>query len=561
MRNDKFRRLLRRFWIGVSLFLLNCALARGQEAKVAAAPDAATDVRALADAVRGLQAQVQTLSSQVSELRTDEQRWHAEARELRSELEVTRAQLASHPSAMDNAVNTASNNSSNYGSSNYGESSTSQQRFAPTSPDSRANLNPFGARESAAPTTLDERVTKLEDSQDLIDAKLTEQSQTKVESGSKYRLRLSGIVLFNLFDTRGLVDNLDFPGWAIPGAAGISSNAFGASLRQSQIGLEVFGPEIAGARTSANVKFDFAGGFADLPNGISMGLMRLRTGTIRMDWANTSIIAGQDSLFFSPLSPTSLSSLAVPPLSYAGNLWNWAPQVRIEHRKELSEASSLLFQAGILDSFTGDLPDQSKRFPTEGEQSGQPAYAARVAWSHRLFAQNFTLGAGGYYGRQNWEFGRNVDGWAGTVDVSLPLGRYFAVTGEFYRGRAVGGIAGAVGQDVLLSGPVADSTTTIRGLNSVGGWTQLKFKPTAKFEINAALGDDNPFAGELRRFPATRNYYGYSISRNMSPFANFIYQARSNVLFSAEYRRIQTYTPVGTFAAANQFGTSVGYIF
>ena len=566
--------------------VLNCALARGQEPKVAAqtaAPsDAATDVRALADAVRGLQAQVQTLSSQVSELRTDEQRWHAEARELRSELEITRAQLASHPGAPDNAVNNSSNNasksasnnslnnfpnqgSSNYGSlnntSNYGGSSTSRQGFAVTSPDSNTDLNPVGTGESAAPDTLAERVTKLEDNQDLIDAKLTEQSQTKVESGSKYRVRLSGIVLFNLFDTRGRVDNLDIPGWAIPSTPGISSNGFGASLRQSQIGLEVFGPEIAGARTSANVKFDFAGGFADLPNGISMGLVRLRTGTVRMDWANTSIIAGQDSLFFSPLSPTSLSSLAVPPLSYAGNFWNWAPQVRVEHRKELSDASSLLFQAGILDSFTGDLPDHSKRFATEGEQSGQPAYAARVAWSHRLFAQNFTIGAGGYYGRQNWGFGRNVDGWAGTLDFSLPLGRYFAVTGEFYRGRAVGGISGAVGQDVLLSGPVTDSTTTIRGLNSVGGWTQLKFKPTAKFEINAALGDDNPFADELRRFPATRNYYGYSISRNMSPFANFIYQVRSNVLFSAEYRRIQTYTPNGTFAAANQFGTSVGYIF
>jgi hypothetical protein len=557
--------------------LLSCVLARGQEAKAAAqtaaAPDAASDLRTLADAVRGLQAQVQTLNSQVSELRTDEQRWHAEARELRSELEVTRAQLASHPNAPDNDVNNSSNsssnnssnNSSNYGSSNnpskYGESSTSQQRFAPPSPDSRTNLNPFGIRESAAPMTLDERVAKLEDSQDLIDAKLTEQSQTKVESGSKYRVRLSGIVLFNLFDTRGLVDNVDFPQWAIPSQAGVSSNAFAASLRQSQIGLEVFGPEIAGARTSANVKFDFAGGFAELPNGISMGLMRLRTGTIRMDWTNTSIIAGQDSLFFAPLSPTSLSSLAVPALSYSGNLWNWAPQVRIEHRKELSDASSLLFQAGILDSFTGDVPAQSPRFPTEGEQSGQPAYAARVAWSHHLFAQNFTLGAGGYYGRQNWGFGRNVDGWAGTVDVSLPLGRFFAVTGEFYRGRAVGGISGAVGQDVLFSGPATDSTTSIRGLNSVGGWTQLKFKPTAKFEINAALGDDNPFAGELRRFPATQNYYGYSISRNMSPFANFIYQVRSNVLFSAEYRRIQTYSPDGTFSAANQFGTSVGYIF
>ena len=95
--------------------LLSCALARGQEAKAAAqtaaAPDATSDLRALADAVRGLQAQVQTLSSQVSELRTDEQRWHAEARELRSELEVTRAQLASHPNAPDNDVNNSSNNS------------------------------------------------------------------------------------------------------------------------------------------------------------------------------------------------------------------------------------------------------------------------------------------------------------------------------------------------------------------------------------------------------------------------------------------------------------------
>jgi hypothetical protein len=556
MRNNRCRRSFFRVWIGVSLFFLSGALARGQEsaagARIAAPPDAAADVRALADAVRALQAQVQTLSSQVSELRTDEQRWHTEARELRSELEITRARLAWHPGAVDNTVNN---------SSNYAESPTSRQRFAPPSPDPNTNLSTSGTGESAASATLQERVTKLEDSQDLIDAKLTEQSQTRVESGSKYPLRLSGIVLFNLFDARGGVDNLDFPQWAIPHTPSISSNAFGASLRQSQIGLEAFGPEIAGARTSANVKFDFAGGFAQLPNGISMGLVRLRTGTVRMDWTNTSIIAGQDSLFFSPLSPTSLSSLAVPALSYAGNLWNWTPQVRIEHRKELSDASSLLFQAGILDSLTGDLPVPGERVPTQGEQSGQPAYAARVAWSHRLFAQNLTLGAGGYYGRQNWEFGRHVDGWAGTLDLSLPLGRLFGVTGEIYRGRAVGGISGAVGQDVLLSGPVTDSTTTIRGLNSVGGWMQLKFKPTAKFEINAAVGDDNPFAGELRRFPATQNYYGYSISRNLSPFANFIYQVRSNVLFSAEYRRIQTYAPYGSLSAANQFGTSVGYIF
>ncbi len=550
MRNNKIRGSLLRVCIGATSFLLSCTIAGGQEPTPQAATkpaptDAAPDVRALADAIRSLQAQVQTLNSQVSELHTDEQRWHAEARELRSELELTRAQLSSRPEVL-----------------NYAESSTSSQKFLPPSPNSNPNPNSPETMQTAPATTLEQRLTELEDTQNLLEAKINEQSQTKVESGSKYRVRLSGIVLLNLFDTRGPVDNVDFPQLAVPPAFGNSSNAFAATIRQSQIGLEVFGPEIAGARTSANVKFDFAGGFADLPNGVSMGLVRLRTGTIRMDWANTSIIAGQDSLFFSPLTPTSLASLAIPPLSYAGNLWSWTPQIRIEHRKDLRDGSNLLFEAGILDSLTGDIPlTQGYRSPTAGEQSGQPAYAGRIAWSHHLFERDFTAGVGGYYGRQNWDFGRHVDGWAVTADVAVPLGRFFTVTGEFYRGRAVGGLAGGVGQDILLSGSVTDPTTSIRGLDSIGGWTQLKFKPTARFEVNAALGDDNPFANELRRFPATQYYYGYSISRNLSPFINFIYQVRSDVLFSVEYKRIQTYTIDSNFNAANQFGISIGYIF
>jgi hypothetical protein len=542
--------LLRVCFAATSL-LLSCTLARGQQppAQLASTPpqtDAAPDLRALADAVRSLQVQVQTLSSQVNELRTDEQRWHAEARELRSELELTRAQLNSHADAV-----------------NYAESSTSPQKYLPPSTNSNVNpSNPPVTIQTASAATLEERLAKLEDNQDLLDAKINEQSQTKVESGSKYRVRLSGIVLLNLFDTRGPVDNVDFPQMAVPPALGNSSNAFAATIRQSQIGLEVFGPEIAGAHTSANVKFDFAGGFADLPNGVSMGVARLRTGTFRMDWANTSIIAGQDSLFFAPLMPTSLSSLAIPPLAYAGNLWSWTPQIRIEHREALTEGSSLSFEAGILDSLTGATPPmQEYRLPTAGEQSGQPAYAGRVAWSHNLFERNFTAGVGGYYGRQNWGFGRDVDGWAATADVSVPLGKLFSVTGEFYRGRAVGGLAGGVGQDILLSGMVTDSAASVRGLDSIGGWTQLKLKPTAKFEVNAALGMDNPFASELRRFSATQYYYGYSISRNLSPFINFIYQVRSDVLFSAEYKRIQTYTLDSNFNAANQFGISIGYIF
>jgi hypothetical protein len=532
-----------------SLLLLHSPFARCQNAAAPSAPgaaaaDSAPDIRALADSVRTLQMQVQSLNSQVSQLRAAEEREHAEARELRNELNRATAKSVAPPNLSHDSY-----------SSSATPENTPQAAVAAAGP---AAVGPTSGEQTG---TIEQRVTRLEDDQELTDAKVLEQSQTKVESGSKYRVRLSGMVLLNAFVTRGAVDNLDFPEIATPPEVPGTSGAFSGSLRQSQLGVEVFGPDVAGAHTSANVKFDFAGGQVDTENGAVMGIVRLRTGTIRMDWADTSIVAGQDSAFFAPLVPTSLASLAVPALSYSGNLWMWTPQLRVEHHVALSDDSSLLLQAGIMDSLTSDYPDPEDRVPSQGEQSGQPAYAARVAWNHHAFGRDVTVGVGGYYGRQNWGFGRSVDGWAGTTDVTVPMGKYFDFTGEFYRGRAMGGFGGGVGQSVVLSGPQNDPATVIRGLDSLGGWVQLKYKPKANFEMNFALGNDNPFAGELRNNPASAALYGQLISRNFTPFVNFIYHVRSNILFSAEYRRLQTYNLDSNLETANQIGLSVGYIF
>jgi|HubBroStandDraft_5_1064220.scaffolds.fasta_scaffold00332_6 hypothetical protein len=532
-----------------SLLLLHSPFARCQNAAAPSAPgaaaaDSAPDIRALADSVRTLQMQVQSLNSQVSQLRAAEEREHAEARELRNELNRATAKSVAPPNLSHDSY-----------SSSATPENTPQAAVAAAGP---AAVGPTSGEQTG---TIEQRVTRLEDDQELTDAKVLEQSQTKVESGSKYRVRLSGMVLLNAFVTRGAVDNLDFPEIATPPEVPGTSGAFSGSLRQSQLGVEVFGPDVAGAHTSANVKFDFAGGQVDTENGAVMGIVRLRTGTIRMDWADTSIVAGQDSAFFAPLVPTSLASLAVPALSYSGNLWMWTPQLRVEHHVALSDDSSLLLQAGIMDSLTSDYPDPEDRVPSQGEQSGQPAYAARVAWNHHAFGRDVTVGVGGYYGRQNWGFGRSVDGWAGTTDVTVPIGKYFDFTGEFYRGRAMGGFGGGVGQSVVLSGPQNDPATVIRGLDSLGGWVQLKYKPKANFEMNFALGNDNPFAGELRNNPASAALYGQLISRNFTPFVNFIYHVRSNILFSAEYRRLQTYNLDSNLETANQIGLSVGYIF
>ncbi len=417
----------------------------------------------------------------------------------------------------------------------------------------------------AADAQLQQRVDQLEEDQQLLSGKLDTQYQTKVESASKYRVRLSGIVLFNLFGNSGSVDNQDVPSWATLPNPGDSSGSVGGTLRQSIIGLEAFGPDLFGAHTSANINFDFGGGFPAVYNGVDSGLVRLRTGAIRLDWTNTSVVAGQDQLFINPIAPTSFASLIVPPLSYAGNLWAWTPQLRVEHRFKLSNDSTVSVQGGFLDNLTGEPPANYYiyyRSATAGEQSRQPAYAARVAYSHPMLGQTFTIGASGYYSRQNWGFDRIINGWAGIVDANLPLGKMFTLSGSFYRGAAIGGLGAALGRSVDYNGLLSNPTTEVDALNAVGGWAQLKYRATPKLEFNGAFGQDSPFADDVRYFgDEAMSYAPATYTANRTAFGNVIFRPRSDLLFAAEYRRLRTFTIYDSSYQAGQVNLSMGVLF
>ncbi|HEV2178306.1 MAG TPA: hypothetical protein VGW33_14065 [Terriglobia bacterium] len=508
----------------------------------------APQVASLADALRTLQTQVQQLNVALQDVKSEAAQSRAESAELRRELAETRQQLSTFKRELDRARPAQVESAVAAGAVGTGAAGNGADAGGQSS-------------ESQAAAT-DQRLSNLEEEQQLLNGKVDTQYQTKVESGSKYRVRLSGLALINAFSDRGAVNSADVPFLAQARSAGDTNGTFGATLRQSLVGLDVFGPDVAGARTSAQVQFDFFGGFPSSPDGIAAGIVRLRTATARFDWPKTSVVAGQDAPFFSPLSPTSLASLGYPAFAYAGNLWTWTPQIRLEHRMDLPGDSSLLVQGGILDPLTGEPPyDPFYLLPQAGQRSGQPAYAARLAWTGNMLGRPFTVGGGGYYARQNWGFGRIVDAWAGTADWSLPISRWFSLTGELYRGRALGGLGGGEGRSVLYSGALADPTTQVIGLNAAGGWSQLKFTPTEKLEFNGAFGEDYPFASDLRRFPAAQSYFDATTGRNESALVNGIYHLRSNLLFSLEYRRLWTSDLYAPRVTANQTNLGVGVLF
>jgi hypothetical protein len=503
-------------WAGIAIASL-CA--SGQ------APPASTE-QSLADSVADLRMQVQELRAAVAEMRSEAAQYRSESAELRKQLENLRATPAS----------------------------------------ASASASTTGPAESQTPTVSEEenlasRVGTLEETTQVTQSELRTQYQTKVESASKYRVRFSGLALFNLFENRGTVDNLDFPTYAASATTYGTKSAFGATLRQSQFGFEVFGPEFAGAKTRGDVQFDFGGGFPTAAlDGINLGLMRLRTASMHMDWERTSIVVGQDSLFISPGTPTSFASLAIPSLGYSGNLWAWTPQVRVEHRFDLTDSQNLILQAGILDNVTGEPTYGSRRQPQSGENSGFPAYAVRTGWTKTLNGRPFTLGVSGYYSRQNWGFDWDVDGWAAATDWRVPLASKWELSGEFYRGRAVGGLGGGIGQSILFSGNPFDPSSDFRGINSAGGWSQIKFLATSRLEFNGAVGIDNPFAKDTRAFATPIGYYPAVLTANRSAMANFIFRPRSDLLFSAEYRHLRT-SEIGTFYTADQVNMMMGVLF
>ena len=162
------------------IVLGSASLTKCQNLPAPSSSDAPPDVRALLESVRQLQSQVQTLNSQMSEMRNVQQQNALETAELRAELQHAKEQQ-------------------NAGLAAKAEVPSGLSVSQPSS--SSATNSTMGAQGSNA--SLNERLSKLEESQALLNGQVQEQSQTKVESGSKYRVRLSGIVLLNTAITRG----------------------------------------------------------------------------------------------------------------------------------------------------------------------------------------------------------------------------------------------------------------------------------------------------------------------------------------------------------------------
>jgi hypothetical protein len=421
-----------------------------------------------------------------------------------------------------------------------------------------AEAAPEVARDPASEPT----VAAADQDASFLAAKIAEMHQDKVESASKYPVKISGLVLFNSYWNKGIVDIQDLPSLALPSFPGSPAPSVGATLRQTMLGLEARGPKLLGARSSADVEVDFAGGSPTTSFGVTTGLLRLRTAKVSLDWANTSLNIGQDTLFFSPLSPTSYATVIEPAMSWSGNLWVWTPGVEVTHRIALSESSALVMQGGVLDPLTEEDPVFQGRHATAGEASRAPAIAGRLAFDRSKAARYpFTVGFAGYRAMQQYGTFPAVASWTVNSDIKAAFGKHVEVSGEWYQGQAVGGLGGGIWTSVVY--PESEAPyTAIQPLRSTGGWAQLKVIPARRFEINGAFGLDENYAQDLEVFPFSFTGAGFpAMQKNRTDLVNFIYKPTSVLLFALEWRHLFTLPANGVGSSADQVNLAAGVQF
>lgn len=404
-------------------------------------------------------------------------------------------------------------------------------------------------------------VTEVAEKADLTAAEVKQHDQIKVESVSKYPVRLTGLILFNTFLNNGSVDQFDLPSFAIPGTAGVSNRASGVTMRQTTLGLLATGPHIFGARSNAEVNVDFFGNIPYDAYGTVGGTVRLRTADVRLLWNRDTVEAGMVEPLISPLSPTSYAAISEPALSWAGNLWTWAPQLSYEHRFGSTEKLHFGYQFGLWDPPTAGYDTGTvARAPSPGERSGQLAYESRISWSRGELndPRHLQLGLSGYYSRQSYT-NRNGDSWATTGDWVIPLGRVFQLSGEFYRGRSIGGLGGGQYKDIISGTNPVTGASTFHLLNAAGGWTQAKVRFGSQVEWNSMFGEDNAYAGAFANLTLAAGITGTTARvRNQMVVTNFIYSPKTYLIFSPEYRHILSFPYRGTSSTADLFTLSIG---
>ena len=374
-----------------------------------------------------------------------------------------------------------------------------------------------------------------------------EKKPNGIELGGGVRAVPYGTIYFNLFGNSAGTNNADIPLFAATSGKGNTS----ATVRQTRFGLRIEGGKIGNAKLTGVIETDFYGGSPAIGIGENFGIVRVRLANAKLDWKNTSLTIGQDWMPFAPQNPTSIADAAIPQFAAAGNNWARLPQVKLEQR---FSNGNIVWQGAVLAPQTGDSNATASflQQPNSGASSRLPFFQTRLALSEKdWFATKKagSIGVSAHYGRSRVSstttpiIEDDVDSYGVAIDWNIPLHKRLIWSGEGFYGQNLGGFQAGVFQnyntDYAIRQKNVLTASGFKGIETVGGWTQIGFTPNwnqDKLTFYGSIGLDDPKNLNLVN---TRNRDFRS--RNFAWAFDTIYKFTTQFQIGLEFRQLNTY--------------------
>jgi hypothetical protein len=376
-----------------------------------------------------------------------------------------------------------------------------------------------------------------EETLSVLERRVEEQAQSKVESSQRFPIRVTGMALFNAFLNSSGGGGRQYPTVAVPG----SDRTGGGSMRQSVIGLDFRGPEtVWGGKVRGALALDLYGG-----SGQSLDqLLRFRTGSVAIDWKSRTFMTGVDKPIVAPREPSSLAQVAYSPLTGAGNLWLWMPQARFEQDVRLGERSRVRAQLGVVevhDNYT----------------SGTPGYAPYVERSRPGLQGRFEFRTGserrleiapGFHASSSHAGGYSLPSRLFSLDWLAQPWRTLDLTGAFFAGQNVAplGTGGAGG------GLASLRAGQLSAVHSLGGWGQVTYRATPRLSFNLFSGQQDNRERDLEQG---------QVGKNLAYGGNFFYRLAPNVVLSLELSQVRTQRTTAGTLLNNHYDLALAYLF
>jgi hypothetical protein len=374
-------------------------------------------------------------------------------------------------------------------------------------------------------------VASAEERLDIQQARIDEQAQTKVEAGQKFPIRLAGMVLFNAFMNSKQSGGVDYP--IVAAATGPGHD--GASVRQSIVGLEFAGPQsFWGGNAHASVYMDF---FA----GANNSAMRIRTVSVGVDWRTRSIAAGLEKPIFNPREPSSLAQVGISPLTGAGNLWLWLPQVRVEQELRFSAHTGLRAQIGAVQT-----REIGPYVGTVTPEAARPAAEGRFNFHHSFDEDRRLEFATGFHTSVTHAGGRSIPSNLYSFDWFYNPWKQVEFTGVFYSGQNVAHLGSGTRQGFAIYRNYAYA------VESKGGWGQLTLHALPRLDFHFFTGQVDDSNHDLGTG---------SIGKNLLYGGNAYFRLAPNVLMGIETTQIRTMYIGQGIRLNNHYDLALAYIF